>query len=350
MQEAILYAPMPDLKVRCTACRRYCLLANGQTGFCGIRTNVGGKLYLANFGRIVAKQLDPIEKKPIIHAHPNSLIYSIGTSGCDFACKFCQNYDISQRRTPEGYGISPAEIVEEAIDYGCSGIAYTYNEPTIFAEFAAEVGKLAHDQGLFNIFVTNGYETPDAVKFISNFLDFVTVDFKGNASEQFYRQYMSVPHVEEIFDTLALFIKHGVHTEITDLVVPNVGDSLTALEKMLDRIMAIAGRDIPISFLRFHPDYKMMDSPYTSLSTLDEHYEAATRMGFRYVYVGNVPGSEKQNTYCPSCGRGIIKRDLMHTFEINLHPDGRCSFCGYQTGITNFTESPGHRSRCKTST
>ena len=342
MQEAILYAPMPDLKVRCTACRRYCLLANGQTGFCGVRTNVGGKLYLANFGRILAKQLDPIEKKPIIHAHPNSLIYSIGTSGCDFACRFCQNYDISQRKTPEGYEISPAEIVEEAIEYGCGGIAFTYNEPTIFAEFAAEVGKLAHERGLFNIYVTNGYETPDTVRFISDFLDFVTVDFKGNASDQFYRQYMSVPHVEDIFDTLALFIKNGVHTEITDLVVPQVGDSLTALEAMLDRIMAIAGRDIPISFLRFHPDYRMMDFPYTPVSTLNEHYEMARKKGFRYVYVGNVHGSEKQNTYCPLCGRAIIRRDMMHTLEINLDPDGRCSFCGYETGIRDFTEAPDH--------
>ncbi len=342
MQEATLYSPMPELKVRCTACRRYCLLANGQTGFCGVRTNIDGKLYLANFGRIVAKQLDPIEKKPIIHAHPNSLIYSIGTSGCDFACKFCQNYDISQRRSPEGYEISPAEIVEEAVDYGCSGIAYTYNEPTIFSEFAAVVGKIAHDHGLFNIFVTNGYETPEAVRYISDFLDYATVDFKGNASEQFYRQYMSVPHAEDVFDTLELFIKHGVHTEITDLVVPNGGDSLTALDNMLERIMAIADRDIPISFLRFHPDYKMMNFQSTPLSTLNDHYDAARRKGFRYVYIGNVPGSEKQNTYCPSCGRAIVMRDMMHTLEINLDPDGRCSFCAYQTGLRDFAESQGH--------
>ncbi len=338
MQEAVLYIPRPDHKVQCTACRRNCILAEGQTGFCGIRKNENGKLYLLNFGRILARQIDPIEKKPIIHAHPNSLIYSIGTAGCDFACKFCQNYDISQRRTPDGFDISADAIVREAIGHGCNGIAFTYNEPTIFAEFANEVGSLAHKNGLFNIYVTNGYETPEAVKYVAKFVDFVTVDFKGNASDEFYKRYMSVPQVDGIFDTVDRFIKNGVHTEITDLVVPGVGDSLDALQSMLERIFKIAGPNIPVSFLRFHPDYKMMDVPATPASTLEKHYRMARSMGFNYAYIGNVPGDRRQNTYCPGCGNILVRRDMMRTLQVNLREDGKCKFCGHESGIVNFTE------------
>lgn len=333
MHEAVLFRHDQNGKVMCTACRRYCRLSDGQTGFCGVRANVSGKLFLTNYGMVLAKQIDPIEKKPVLHAHPNSLIYSIGTSGCDFACKFCQNYDISQRRKAEGFLMEPESMITEALRYGCSGVAFTYNEPTIFAEFANDVSDIAHRSGLFTIYVTNGYETPESVKYISRFIDYATVDFKGNADTEFYRRYMSVPFPDLIYDTIGAFIENGVHVEVTDLVVPEVGDSLQALKSMLDKLRDVAGEDMPVSFLRFHPDYKMLDMPLTPVETLIKHYDVARMSGFNYVYIGNVPDEKRQSTYCPKCGTLLIGRNMMRTYVIKLLKDGSCPYCGYITGI-----------------
>lgn len=333
MHEAVLFRQDQGTKIVCTACRRYCRLSDGQTGFCSVRINSGGRLFLANYGMILARQIDPIEKKPVLHAHPNSLIYSIGTSGCDFACRFCQNYDISQRKKPEGFHMDADSIVSEAVSYGCSGIAFTYNEPTIFAEFAHDVSDAAHRNGLFTIYVTNGYETEESVDYISRFIDYATVDFKGNADLEFYRKYMSVPFPDLIFDTIAALIERGVHVEITDLVIPIVGDSLEALSAMLDHLQEVAGNKIPISFLRFHPDYRMLDIPVTPIETLSRHYDVAHKAGFLYVYIGNVAGERRQNTYCPNCGFLLIERDMMKTRAINVQPDGICPVCSYQTDL-----------------
>ncbi|MGC8609615.1 MAG: radical SAM protein, partial [Thermoplasmata archaeon] len=185
MEKSVLYREDGE-KITCTACRRYCRLGEGQTGFCGVRKNIGGKLYLLVYGLPSAINVDPIEKKPVLHMYPGSRIFSIGTVGCSFACQYCQNYDISQRRTVTGYHYDPQEIVEQAEDYGCQGIAYTYNEPSIFMEYAHDIGVIARKHGMFNIFVTNGYETPEALDMAMDFLDIATVDFKGNASNEFY--------------------------------------------------------------------------------------------------------------------------------------------------------------------
>ncbi|GGM66110.1 AmmeMemoRadiSam system radical SAM enzyme [Thermogymnomonas acidicola] len=326
--EAVLYEKVGG-KVRCTACRRYCTLADGQIGFCGVRQNMGGRLYLNVYGRPMAVQIDPIEKKPVLHMHPGYRILSIGTAGCDFACQFCQNFELSQRRRPEGYDMGPEDIVSEAISYGCGGIAYTYNEPTIFSEFARDVGVLARREGLINIFVTNGFETRESVGFISGFLDAATVDFKGNASKEFYRKVMSVFDVDLIYDTIAEMLAGGIHVEVTDLVVPRIGDSLDEARAMLGRIMDICGPDVPISFLRFHPDYRLMSLPNTPVGVLERHAELAKSMGFHYVYIGNVPGHRLQNTYCPGCGSLLVERDMMRTLRIRLTPDSRCPDCGY---------------------
>ncbi|MEM0157938.1 MAG: AmmeMemoRadiSam system radical SAM enzyme [Thermoplasmataceae archaeon] len=330
---AYLYRKLEGDRVICTACRRYCTLRSGQIGFCGVRKNIGGSLHLLVQNRPLAIQIDPIEKKPVLHMFPNYRIYSIGTSGCDFACQFCQNYDISQRREVAGVEMSPKEIVQDAIDNGCGGIAYTYNEPTIFSEFAKEVGDIAHRHGLINIFVTNGYETPESVPYVSTFLDAATVDFKGNANPNFYKRIMSVPDVDLIYDTIDRFNASGVHTEITDLVVPQIGDNEEDARKMVKRVIDILGEDVPISFLRFHPDYKLMNLPPTPIGTLVRHYEIAREEGAKFVYVGNVPGSDLQNTYCPSCGLLLVKRDMMQTLKVNLTSDSRCPACGYRTNI-----------------
>ncbi|WP_010917610.1 AmmeMemoRadiSam system radical SAM enzyme [Thermoplasma volcanium] len=329
--KAVLFKKEGETVV-CTACRRYCRLKNNQIGFCGVRKNINGNLYLLVYGMPAAINIDPIEKKPILHMYPNSLIYSISTVGCSFACQYCQNYDISQRRNIEGFDYSPEEIVNSAIEDGCRGIAYTYNEPSIFMEFAHDVGILARKRGLINIFVTNGYETPEAVEYSKDFLDAATVDFKGNASNDFYRKYISVPSADPIFDTIKLMKESGIHVEITDLVVPRVGDKLSDARSMLERLISILGYEFPISFLRFHPDYKMMDLPPTPLETLKAHYNLAVSMGLKYVYIGNVPGYY-EDTYCPNCHSLLIKRHGFNSSVVGLNDDGACKKCGYRTGI-----------------
>lgn len=299
----------------------------GQTGFCGVRKNIDGDLDLLVHSIPMAINIDPIEKKPVLHAYPGSRILSFGTSGCNFACKFCQNYEMSQRREVVGYRNTPEEIVNHAIRTGCQGIAYTYNEPTIFIEFAEDVGKIAHEKGLFNIFVTNGYESPEAVESMKNFLDFATVDFKGNASEEFYRKYISIGDSGSIFDTLALLKKTDIRVEITDLVVPRIGDDLKEAESMISRILEIFGPEMPLSFLRFHPDYLLRDLPPTPFETLKEHYSLAKDMGMKFVYIGNVPGAKEQNTYCPKCGELLISRNYFDTTKVNLLSDSTCPNC-----------------------
>ncbi len=334
IHEAALYEKAPQDKIRCTACSRYCLLKDGQTGFCGVRKNESGKLDLLVYGRPLAIQIDPIEKKPILHRHQGSSVYSFGTAGCDFACQFCQNFDISQRKMIEGsLFMSPEEVVENAIISGCDGIAFTYNEPTIFTEYARDIGLIAKEKGLFTIYVSNGYETPQSISMLSEFLESITVDFKGNGAQNFYRRYMSVPNSDFIYASLKELSTTEIHVEITDLVVPKVGDSLEEAANMIGRVKEIFGPSVPISFLAFHPDYRMMEYPRTPVKTLEEHYRLAREMGMQYVYIGNVPGNQYQNTYCPNCGSLCVERDMMETKSFHLNEEGNCATCGYNVGI-----------------
>ncbi len=329
--EASLYEKKGD-RIRCTACERYCYLREGQSGFCGVRTFKNGVLNLDVYNYPSGYNVDPIEKKPVLHMYPGSRILSFGTSGCNFACKYCQNYEMSQRKTVEGEYMTPEKIIKIARKLQVDGIAYTYNEPTIFMEFAHDVGILAHKQGLFNIFVTNGYETPESMEMAAEFLDAMTIDFKGNAEEKFYNRYISVMHPDLIYKTIESALNHGIHTEITDLVIPEIGDNLDAAEKMIAKIKDIGGEYMPVSFLRYHPDYKL-SLPYTPLETLKKHYNLANSMGMHYVYLGNVREENYENTYCPGCGALLIQRHGFDSTIINLNSDGSCTHCGFQTGI-----------------
>jgi pyruvate formate lyase activating enzyme len=329
--EASLYERSGD-RIRCTACERYCYLKEGQSGFCGVRTYRNGVLNLDVYNYPFGYNIDPIEKKPVLHMYPGSRILSFGTSGCNFACKYCQNYEMSQRKTVVGEYMTPEKIVKEARKLHVDGIAYTYNEPTIFMEFARDVGILAHRYGIFNIFVTNGYETPESMQMGSEFLDAMTVDFKGNADEKFYNRYISVLHPDLIYKTIKSSMDYGIHTEITDLVIPQIGDNTGDAEKMISKIKDIGGEYTPISFLRYHPDYKL-SLPATPFDTLKKHYDIARHMGMHYVYLGNVREQNYENTYCPECGALLIKRQLFNSEIIGLNPDGSCTHCGFKTGI-----------------
>ena len=225
-KEAILYEKLSDNKVKCTACARYCEIGKDQIGLCGIRGNENGKLQLFVYGKVIAGNVDPIEKKPVIHYYPGSQIYSIATTGCNWLCRYCQNSDISQRRKVEGIDMTPDEVANRAFQYGAHGIAYTYNEPSIFIEFARDCGIAAHKKGLFNVFVSNGYDTPETVSMMNDFLDCITVDFKGSAEPEFTKKFIAVPDPQPIFDSLIeIRDKTNIHVEITDLIVPQVGDS-----------------------------------------------------------------------------------------------------------------------------
>ena len=334
-KEAILYEKLPDQKVKCTACARYCEIAKNQIGLCAIRGNDDGKLQLYAYGKVISGHVDPIEKKPVIHYWPGSKIYSIATTGCNWLCKYCQNSDISQRRKIEGIDMTPDDVANTAVKYGAHGIAYTYNEPSIFIEFARDCGIAARKKGLFNAFVSNGYLTPPTVKMMDEFLDCITVDFKGSAEPEFTRKFIGVPDPQPIFDSLLeIRDKTKIHVEITDLIVPKVGDSLEHAKKLSKFVYDEFGPEMPIHFLRFHPDYKMMEYPSTPVETLEKHYEVAKSQGLKYVYLGNVPGHKWEHTYCSSCNKIVVKRYGFDIQEWHLDDNNRCEYCSNPIPIT----------------
>ena len=332
LHEAMFYEVVGG-KAHCYLCARHCRIPDGQIGFCGVRKNVNGKLYALNYGRLVAMNVDPIEKKPLMHYKPGSWVMSIATVGCNFACQFCQNFDISQRRRVLEPYVPPEYVVEETIRQGADGISYTYNEPTIFAEYAIDVMKLAHQRNLFNTWVTNGYMTVEALEVIARYLDAATVDFKGNANRDFYRKYMQVPDPSPIFDALAEMKRRGVFIEITDLVVPvKEGSSLDDVRRLARWVVENLGPETPFHLLRFHPDYRLLNVPATPVEMLERHAKVAMEEGLHYVYIGNVWGHPLESTYCPGCGHKVIDRIGFQVRKIDLR-QGRCPKCGERINV-----------------
>ncbi len=318
--------------VECDLCWRRCKLPPDTYGVCGVRANIGGKLYTLVYGLLAAANLDPIEKKPLMHFHPGAKVFSIATPGCNFFCRFCQNWDISQARREKIFGryVEPEKVVEMALEIGADGISYTYSEPTIFFEYMYDVARIAKKHGLFNTMVTNGYMTPEAIRKLGQYMDAATVDFKGNANKEFYRRYMGVPSPDPIFESLKVMKEVGWFIEITDLVVPKVGDKLEDAEKLILKIKEILGPETPMHFLRFHPDYLLRDLPPTPVETLEKHVELAKKLGMHYAYIGNVPGHPYENTYCPNCGELVVERYGFYIVAWKLTDDFRCPKCGYR--------------------
>ena len=329
VKEASLYKKM-DERVICTACNRYCVLKDGQIGFCGIRKNVEGKLYLLSWGLTASMNIDPIEKKPLFHFKPGSKVLSISTTGCNWMCKYCQNYDISQRRTVDGYTLYPEDARKILKEYGANGASYTYNEPTIFAEYARDIAEEIKKVNGFNTFVSNGYLSKEAVDYVSSFLDAITVDFKGNANDSFARKYINIKSYEPVFQTLKSLKEKGLHIELTDLIVPveGIGDNIEDARQLVSWIKMNLGENVPLHFTRFHPDYLMSEVPPTPISILEEHYRMARDEGLKFVYLGNVPGSKLENTYCPRCGRLVIERAGFSITRKFYDNSGHCNFCG----------------------
>jgi pyruvate formate lyase activating enzyme len=235
---------------------------------------------------------------------------------------------ISQDREVAGNAFPPAEIVKTARERNCQGISYTYTEPTIFMEYAYETAKLARQVGFFNTFVTNGYMTSEAVKTVAPYLDAATVDFKGGGDPDFYKSFSAVPSVKPIYESLIELKRNGVHIEITNLVVPKIGDSLERIKEMATWIREVLGKETPFHLLRFHPDYKMTTIPATSVETMEQAYMTAKEAGLNYTYLGNVPGHPAESTYCPNCNELVIKRYSFEVTRWNLTKDMRCPVCG----------------------
>ena len=333
LREAMLYEELSENKVKCNLCGRRCVIPEGKVGFCLVRKNEGGRLYSLVYGKACSVCVDPIGKKPLSHFHPGALVFSIATVGCNFRCRFCDNWVISQEREIKGSDFPPDRVVEDAKRNGCQGISYTYTEPTIFFEYAYDTAGLARKEGLFNTFVTNGYMTPEAVRMIAPVLDAATVDFKGGGDPEFYKKFSAVPSVEPIYESLREMKKQGIHVEITNLVVPRIGDSMDRIRGLAGWVRDELGVDTPFHLLRFHPNYQAMDIPSTPLRTLEEACDVAKEAGLRYVYMGNVPGHRYENTYCPGCGELLVKRFSFDVVKWHLTKDMRCPECGEKIAI-----------------
>ena len=328
MKEALFYEREGNLQVRCRLCRFNCLIGDGARGVCAVRENRGGTLYSLVYGKVCAEHVDPIEKKPLFHVMPGSRTYSIATVGCNFRCRHCQNYSISQadRNAPiGGREQTPHAIVQRAIDNGCSSISYTYTEPTIYFEFACDTARLARQAGLKNIFVTNGYISTEALATIAPFLDAANIDLKG-FSETFYRDVVHA-RLSEVLDSIMEYRKQGIWLELTTLIIPGLNDSDGELQNLAEFIVANLGVDTPWHVSQYYPTYLLTDRSRTSVETLRKARDIGLSAGLRYVYEGNVPGEGGENTTCPSCTSLLIKR---HGYAIQNKwiNNGACPDCG----------------------
>jgi pyruvate formate lyase activating enzyme len=326
MHEALFWEKEKDNRVRCSLCRFRCLISDGRRGRCGVRENHSGILYSLVYGKSIAENIDPIEKKPLFHYHPGSLSYSIATVGCNFRCLHCQNYTISQwpqDRPIAGQDLSPEEIVRRAAESGCRSIAYTYTEPTIYYEYAYDTAVLAHKQGLGNVFVTNGYITPEALEHIAPYLDAANADLKG-FSDDFYRE-VTGAHLQGVLDTLVHYKKLGIWLEITTLIIPGRNDDTEQLRDIAHFIVDRLGPETPWHITAFHPAYRMSGVPSTPPATLYKARDIGVQAGLKFIYEGNLMNA-REDTYCPECGKVVIEREGFRV-KRNFLQDGLCNFC-----------------------
>jgi pyruvate formate lyase activating enzyme len=325
----MLYEKLPEGKVRCHLCAHRCLIADGKRGVCQVRENRVGTLYTLVYGRTIAQHVDSVEKKPLFHFRPGSFAYSIATVGCNFHCRWCQNWEISQvereQPLPVGREASPEQIVAAAQQANCSSIAYTYTEPTVFFEHAYDTARLAHEAGLANIYVTNGYMTEEMLETFDPYLDAANVDLK-TFSDDIYRRYVGA-RLQPVLDTLQVMKRLGIWLEVTTLVIPGINDDPAELEDAARFVVDELGVETPWHVSRFFPAYKMHSTPPTPVETLERAKEIGLAAGLKHVYVGNAPDGTGQDTVCPACGKALIQR---HGFMViaNRIRNGRCPDCG----------------------
>jgi pyruvate formate lyase activating enzyme len=320
-------------KVKCNLCYQNCLIASGKRGFCGVRKNEKGKLYTLVHGKAVSAHADPIEKKPFYHFHPGTNAFSVATVGCNFRCEFCQNFEISQAKPEEipTMDLPPEKIVELAKQKGCQGIAYTYTEPTIFFEYTLDTAKLAKKQGLYNVYVTNGYIQEKPLKEISKYLDAANIDLKG-FDEEFYSKICKA-RLKNVLKCIVNYHKLGIWIELTNLIVPGVNDDPKKIREMCKWVKDNLDTSVPIHFSRFFPHFKMNDRSPTDIETLKMAYKTAKEVGLKYVYLGNVPGNKEDNTYCWACGELLIERFGFSILQNKITKNKKCPKCGKKIDV-----------------
>jgi len=332
---------LEDGRIQCDICPRYCRLNEGQRGLCFVRGRQDDRIVLTTYGRSSGFCVDPIEKKPLNHYLPGTPVLSFGTAGCNLTCKFCQNWDISKARELDRLQdtASPEDIVEAAIATGSRSIAYTYNDPVIFLEYAVDVAKVARQRGIKNVAVTAGYIDAAAREELYSFMDAANVDLKA-FTEEFYKR-LCTGHLGAVLETLEyLKQRTKVWFEITTLLIPGYNDSPEEVTKLSEWVMTRLGPDVPLHFTAFHPDYKMLDLPRTPAFTLTTARDIARKVGLHFVYTGNVHDEVGQSTYCPGCGERIIGRDWYDITTWLLTEEGRCDICS--TAIPGLFEArPG---------
>ena len=328
IREAMLYEKLADNRVYCNLCAHGCIIKPERRGICGVRENKDGVLYSLVYETLIAEHIDPIEKKPFFHVYPGSRSYSIAAVGCNFNCEFCQNHEISQMprstRMIMGEDVPPAEIVARANKSGSKTIAYTYTEPTVYFELAYETARIADGQGIKNVFVTNGFMTSETIETIKPYLAAANVDLKSFRDE-FYKKSCGA-RLQPVLDSLQKMKEMGIWVEITTLLIPGLNDSDEEIKDIADFI-ADLGKETPWHISRFHPQFKMLRTPVTPVSSLRRACEIGKLAGLKYVYSGNVPGDEGESTYCFHCGNCLIERYGFRVMNVNLN-DNKCNRCG----------------------
>jgi pyruvate formate lyase activating enzyme len=328
MKEAYLYEKQSEGKVRCFLCSHRCLIADGKKGVCCVRENKGGILYSLVYEKLISANVDPIEKKPFFHFLPGSKAFSVAAPGCNFRCLHCQNHEISQlprdRERVMGEKVSCQEIVSMAFKNNCASISYTYTEPTIFFEYAYETATIARQKGIKNNFVTNGYMTAEALDMIAPYLDGANVDLKA-FSKEFYKKICSA-RLEPVLESITKMHDLGIWVEVTTLIIPTLNDAEAELREVA-RFLFSCSPAIPWHVSAFYPTYRLLDKPRTSPEIIRRAREIGLEEGLRYVYTGNIPGEEGENTFCSHCKKVLIRRHGYQIAEDSI-TDGKCPYCG----------------------
>jgi pyruvate formate lyase activating enzyme len=333
---------LDDGRIQCDVCPRFCKLHEGQRGLCFVRQNLDNQIVMTSYGRSSGFAIDPIEKKPLNHFLPGTSVLSFGTAGCNLACKFCQNWDISKSREMDTLmsKATPDTIAQAALDHGCKSVAYTYNDPVVFHEYAIDTAQACRSLGIKSVAVSAGYVCEEPRAEFYQFMDAANIDLKA-FTERFYHE-ITGGHLQPVLDTL-IYIKHEtpVWLELTTLIIPGENDSEAELETMTQWVVENLGPDVPMHFSAFHPDWKMLDKPSTPLKSLLHARQIAIKNGVHYAYVGNVHDKSADSTYCHGCGKLLIGRDWYELSEWNLDESGNCKFCGVRCqGI--FNPKPGN--------
>ncbi len=328
MKQASFFESLQDGRVKCFLCSHFCLISPGKTGLCGVRANRGGTLYSLNYGKLAALNIDPIEKKPLYHFFPGSSSLSIASKGCNFRCKHCQNYSISQVDKDSDWPSSiypPEKVVEEALNRGCKSISYTYTEPTVYFEYVMDIARKAKAKGIKNVFVSNGYTSEKATAEITPFLDANNIDLKGN--DNFYKSVCGA-RLQPVLDTIKRMKESGVWVEITTLLIPSLNDDDEFICWAAEFIKSVDA-SIPWHITAFHPTYKLIDKQPTPVSALNRARDIGIRSGLKYVYTGNVIVDGGAHTYCPACHKLLIERFGFRLGNIHIK-EGKCLYCGFK--------------------